>query len=562
MQIHIPKFLTGAGRKIFAFWLRWKISKRISYGLVLVLVCTFLATLNNYINIDFIAKANAGVLRDNEHRVQLTEFLYQIKIAQNNAKNLLPAFDGGSAADSGLGINKVIIDIDADQFRSVKKQILSLIRAMAPGELTEFRKIYAALNGSYDAWSAHKGRETLSQISGSLSNLLFCAESLNGELNEKIKTGMEKTQEQTDAIRKANLIFNAALLFLLALLILPLLKELRQMFAPVRQASETAFQGATQALTYATEVNDSIIQLRQILNHVGQATFEVASNAQESSNQASNIICTVKTAANSVGELTAKAMTIYDSLHANQDNLIQKIQHTRELSQNVGQSLFKIERNADKVDQLTQQLMELEHELEGIREFITDMNEITDQTNLLALNASIEAARAREYGKGFGVVAGRIRSLSDGTKQFTAQIETTVHKLQQTAAEICQNLKTVIGNMRDSTLEVGAVNQEFTALEQVLGSLHTANENIIAAANQQMAETQKIHHNTREIMASVESISSQTEQVSAAVQELTAENQEIIAQFDLIGDRVNETKKVVERQAGLIQMTKEAADHL
>lgn len=55
--------------------------------------------------------------------------------------------------------------------------------------------------------------------------------------------------------------------------------------------------------------------------------------------------------------------------------------------------------------------------------------ELADQCNLLAMNASIEAARAGQHGKGFGVVAEEIRGLADQTKQSAAQITKQLHAM-------------------------------------------------------------------------------------------------------------------------------------
>jgi methyl-accepting chemotaxis protein len=94
-----------------------------------------------------------------------------------------------------------------------------------------------------------------------------------------------------------------------------------------------------------------------------------------------------------------------------------------------------------------------------INEILDFIKNVADQTKMLGVNAAIEAARAGDYGRGFGVVAEEIRKLSDQSKgtadrilKLTREIEEKI-KIIEEASE---------GSLKQSQ-EQAAATQEISA---------------------------------------------------------------------------------------------------
>ncbi|MDR3542862.1 MAG: methyl-accepting chemotaxis protein [Desulfosporosinus sp.] len=116
----------------------------------------------------------------------------------------------------------------------------------------------------------------------------------------------------------------------------------------------------------------------------------------------------------------------------------------REMSSNLGDSLTgiaaaiqqlaasatEIHSNEGALNSNIKEIINISEEINEVSAFI---KEIADETKMLGLNAAIEAARAGDAGRGFGVVAEEIRKLS-------AQSKSTVPKIQQLTNAIKQKV--------------------------------------------------------------------------------------------------------------------------
>ena len=111
--------------------------------------------------------------------------------------------------------------------------------------------------------------------------------------------------------------------------------------------------------------------------------------------------------------------------------------------------------------------------------------EVADQTNILALNAAIEAARAGDYGRGFGVVADNVRRLSEEAriasdsiesmlksirKQMKTSVDAISHAVQDTAA-ISEETAAGAQEVSAATEEQSSIIEEMTSSVQVLAGM-------------------------------------------------------------------------------------------
>jgi methyl-accepting chemotaxis protein len=161
---------------------------------------------------------------------------------------------------------------------------------------------------------------------------------------------------------------------------------------------------------------------------------------------------------------------------------------------------------------------------------------ISDQTNLLALNAAIEAAKAHEFGKGFGVVADEVRKLA-------AESAAASDRIANLARQIQADSEGSVEYMEKSSQEMAAgmdsVRQTGRTLESILESALKTTElsDAIAAITRQAAEkSNAVMEALEEISSIAETNAASSQEIAASIEEQSSSMEEVVASSQTLAD--------------------------
>jgi methyl-accepting chemotaxis protein WspA len=157
----------------------------------------------------------------------------------------------------------------------------------------------------------------------------------------------------------------------------------------------------------------------------------------------------------------------------------------------------------------------------NINQVVATITKVADQTNLLSLNAAIEAEKAGEYGRGFGVVATEIRRLADQTAVATYDIEQTVKEIQSAVSAGVMGMEKFSEEVRRGMHDVqqvgGQLSQIIHEVQALAPRFQMVNEGMHTQANGAEQITQALSQLSEAAQQTAESL----RQSSQAIDDLT-----------------------------------------
>jgi methyl-accepting chemotaxis protein len=229
--------------------------------------------------------------------------------------------------------------------------------------------------------------------------------------------------------------------------------------------------------------------------------------------------------------LAAAATEIYaasqeqEAAAASQSTAMVEIRQTMEslfeaaahVSESVRGVLSNAERTLETTDRMVIRIGDLTTHAGRIGEILETIRDISDRSDLLALNGALEASRAGEAGRGFGLVAAEMRRLAERVMSSVHDVRSLVGDIRASGSSTMmatEDSKKLAASTTDAARQITLVTQQQrSGTEQVLQSVREIAETLTQSVAA-MAQTR----------ASAEQLKSQADKLSSLVTAFRIEN--------------------------------------
>ncbi|MDX9800678.1 MAG: methyl-accepting chemotaxis protein [Spirochaetia bacterium] len=324
------------------------------------------------------------------------------------------------------------------------------------------------------------------------------------------------------------------------------INSLKNLIFEVKDASGNTVNISERIIASAYETSgniESILQLIAAVKELFGYLSEAVTTTSESVESIAKNINSLTEMINDQSAAVTQTSTSLEELSATINNVNSiantNLEESRELTQITVQGGEKIEDTKIMVEEIA----ELASDMYEILEII---NNVARQTNLLAMNASIEAAHAGEFGKGFSVVADEIRKLAESTSDNSGQINSLLERMNEKIAT--------------ATSISGESQAGFSAIDTKMVKFINAFTEIAYNMNEMSAGTGELNQAasslagiTKNIESSATGINTRTEQIDNIIKKLNStynETNSAITEIDSVVRNIQDSMKNLVKLTG------------
>ncbi len=182
------------------------------------------------------------------------------------------------------------------------------------------------------------------------------------------------------------------------------------------------------------EIDGQLTRTNAAVDEIANASRMMASGANSQADEVVAATLLVQEISQDMRNISENAHVASDAALRTQESAKEGTAGVNNVIQGMGTLRSNVQAGAKKMKNLGDRSMEITGIVEAI-------NKISEKTNMLALNAAIEAARAKEHGHGFSIVAEEVRKLAEKTALATEEIERLVKTIHAETADTVEAIE-------------------------------------------------------------------------------------------------------------------------
>ncbi len=172
-------------------------------------------------------------------------------------------------------------------------------------------------------------------------------------------------------------------------------------------------------------------KLNRTISTLATSANEIATTIEQQERAINNQATAVKQTNTTMDELNTSSQKSAQQAEATNTDSTQVLKLAQSGIQTVEGTLASMSFLKDKAAAVQEQIRLLNQQIDRISHISNLVSNVANQTNMLALNASVEAVRAGENGKSFGIVANEIRNLADRSKKSALEINALIANIEK-----------------------------------------------------------------------------------------------------------------------------------
>lgn len=279
----------------------------------------------------------------------------------------------------------------------------------------------------------------------------------------------------------------------------------------------------------ADAFNFMIVQLRDIISGVQDATLQVSSSANEIQVTTEHLSQGSESQARQISDTSVALEEMAASIQQVSENATLSAEVGNESLTNAQRGVKAVQDTMDGMNRIRDQVQEtakrikrLGESSQEIGEIVQLIGDIADRTSILALNASIQAAMAGEAGQGFAVVAEEVERLAERATESTKQIDTLIRTIQNEMNEAVTAMEMTTNEVVEGSQLAEEAGAALTEIGKVSDRLAELIQSISMAAKQQARGSENLAVSMSEIAGVTQQTAAGTKQAAVSISHLAS----------------------------------------